>query len=136
MTETARVNVTDKGRPYGIATTMTVRPRMKYPINYFTSFEVSQFFLTIFSIPNLNNKTHIMTTAAMSPNFPIFLAKCYNFYCNGVMVYSYCYSNALIFPIQDLYPTTKIIILPYPFKTLVPLNNIGDGTSCFPAVFF
>jgi hypothetical protein len=37
---------------------------------------------------------------------------------------------------QEFSPTTKIIILPYPVKTLVPLNRIGEGTSCFPAEFF
>jgi len=35
LTEKAKDNVTDKGRPSGIATTTTVTPIMKNPINYF-----------------------------------------------------------------------------------------------------
>ena len=74
---------------------------MKYPMSYLTSLAVSQFFLTPFSIPNLSNNTQIITTAEISPNFPIVFAKCYNFYCNGVIVYYYCSRRALIFPMQE-----------------------------------
>jgi len=45
------------------------------------------------------------------------------------------YSRAYILPTHDASPTTIINILPSPESTLVPLINMGDGTSCLPAVF-
>jgi len=44
--------------------------------------------------------------------------------------------RALILPIQEQSPTTRIKSFPYPLKILVPPMRIGEGTSCLSAAFF
>jgi len=70
-----------------------------------------------------------------SPNLPISYAIASNFIYKGVASGSSDYSRAYILPTHDASPTTIINILPSPESTLVPLINMGDATSCLPAVF-
>lgn len=72
-----------------------------------------------------------MVMAEYRPNLPISDATFSNFYCKGVMVYSSWVSRALILPIHERSPTTKIIIFPYPVSIFVPLKRIGLGISYF-----
>ena len=51
----------------------------------------------------------------------------YNLFCKGVGTSSSWASLDLIIPIQESYPTTIIIIKPYPVITVVPDNIIGLG---------
>lgn len=70
--------------------------------------------------------------ADTSPNFPMSSAKTSSLACRGVVSSSYsCPAKTLIFPIHEESPTAMTIILPSPVRTLVPLNRIGQGTSCF-----
>jgi hypothetical protein len=74
--------------------------------------------------------------AEYNPNFPMSLAIFSSFCCKGVDVSSYWARRALIFPIHELSPTTRIINFPYPLRTLVPPIKIGEGTSCLSVGFF
>lgn len=65
--------------------------------------------------------------AAQRPNLPISSAIFYNFICNGVAPTSYWARRALILPMHEQSPTTKIKSFPSPVKTLVPPIKIGDG---------
>ncbi len=71
LTEKASERVTAKGRPSGIATTITVMPMMKKFKSSGRSFDVSHYFETPFSIANLTNNTIRMIIAEYRPNFPI-----------------------------------------------------------------
>lgn len=63
LTEKARDKVTDRGRPSGIATTITVIPRMKKFRISTTSTEVSHCLEIPFSIANLMSITITITMA-------------------------------------------------------------------------
>lgn len=67
--------------------------------------------------------------AEIRPNFPISVAISSNLCYNGVESSPPPLSNADIFPTQLESPTTSTNIFPSPDNTLVPLNNMGDGTS-------
>ena len=67
--------------------------------------------------------------AHIKPNFPISLAMISNFSYKGVIYYSPYFKSASIFPSQVFSPTTKIINLPSPVRTLVPDIITGLGTS-------
>lgn len=136
LTEKANERVTARGRPSGIATTMTVIPMMKKFRSSGKSFEVSHSLEMPFSIANLTSKIIKIITAEYSPNFPISSAIFYSFIWRGVAVTSSWFNAALIFPLQERSPTTITTILPSPVKTLVPLIIIGEGISSFPASFF
>lgn len=136
LTEKARDSVTAKGSPSGMATTITVIPRMKKFKISTTSTDVFHSREIPFSMANLINITTTITIAEYSPNFPMSWASFYSFIWRGVGVGSDSTSKLLTFPMHDNSPTTITIILPSPARTLVPLMMIGDGTSCFPALFF
>lgn len=81
------------------------------------------------SIVNLINKTTMMKAAEYNPKYPISLAIFSSFYYKGVDSGSAYYKLDLILPIHELSPTTIIMNLPQPVKTLVPDKRTGDGTS-------
>ena len=74
--------------------------------------------------------------AENKPNFPISSAIFYSFIWSGVAPTYYWTKSALILPMQEHSPTTRIINFPYPLRTLVPPIKIGDGTSCLSDTFF
>jgi hypothetical protein len=74
-------------------------------------------------------KTIIIQIAEIKPKYPISLAICSNFYYNGVHSGSPVVKLALILPIQELSPTTKMTYLPAPVNTLAPDKITGEGTS-------
>lgn len=129
--------MTESGSPSGIATTTTVTAIIKNPTNYFQWIFESQLVIgsVVLSIVNLINKITKMKIAEYNPKYPISLAIFSSFYYNGVDSGSAAFKLALIFPIQELSPTTKIMYFPHPVNTLVPDNKIGDGTSWAPDVF-
>lgn len=123
--------MTDNGKPSGIATTTTVTPIMKKPINVVQSLSGLQdsFESVPLSIPNLIHRITIMKIAEYNPKYPISLAMCSSFYYKGVHSGSTWFKLALILPMQELSPTTKMQNLPAPVKTLVPDKRIGEETS-------
>ena len=80
-----------------------------------------------------------MTTIVIAeyrPNLPISWAIVYNFIWRGVAeTYSWA-RRALILPIHEESPTTRISSFPSPESTLVPPIIIGEGTSCLSPGFF
>lgn len=136
LTEKASESVTERGSPYGMATTITVIPIIKKCKRFTKSLPVSQFLSLILIAPNRISKTIMMTIAEYSPNLPISLAIFYNFCWRGVSVSSSFSKRALILPKHDWGPTTRIIILPSPVKTLVPLISIGDWIWCLFYLFY
>jgi len=78
--------VTDNGKPSGIATTTTVTPIMKNPINSFQCLLLSHFTISSedLSTANLILNTIRINNADHNPKYPISLAICSSFYCNGV----------------------------------------------------
>jgi len=127
FTENASERVTDKGNPYGMATTTTIIPSIKKFKILSKSVPVSHSLVIAFYIVNLISKTIMMTIAEYNPNLPISPAKIYSFYWSGVGWASSFSNKALILPIQDWSPTTKTTILPSPESTFVPLIMIGEG---------
>ena len=86
----------------------------------------------ILSIANRRSSIKTINIAEINPNFPISVAISSNLCYKGVESSPPPLSNAEIFPTQLESPTTNTNIFPSPDNTLVPLNNIGDGTSCLP----
>jgi len=82
--EKARDKVTANGKPSGIATTTTVKAKMKYSNKCFKSTELFQVLSLAFSMPNLIKSTMRIKIAEISPNFPISSEIFYNLFCNGV----------------------------------------------------
>ncbi len=106
---------------------MTVMAKIKKFSTSLKSFEKFQSLLIDFSMKNLNKSMIKIKIAEIIPNFPISSAIFYSLFCNGVGADSSWINNALILPIQDWSPTTKIIIFPSPVSTRVPLIKTGDG---------
>jgi hypothetical protein len=120
--------VTDKGSPSGIAITRTATPKIKnYRIS--TKCSTSNDLSRIRSIMNLMISTDKIRIAEISPNLPISLAMVSNFYYKGVTSTSFYLNIAPILPSQVLSPTNNTMNKPSPYKHLVPLITIGDGTS-------
>lgn len=117
-------------------TTSTVKESTKWWSSLPQSTEWSQVGLVAFSAPNLAIRTTKMRMEAHKPNLPMSSAITSSLFCRGVDVSYYCSRRALIFPRQELSPTTITIIFPYPVSILVPESMIGVGTSWIPAEFF
>ena len=78
----------------------------------------------------------MIVIAEKRPNFPMSWAIFSSFIWSGVAVtYSWA-KRALILPMHEQSPTTKIMSFPSPLKTLVPPMRIGDGISCLSEAFF
>jgi len=133
LVEYAKDRVTANGNPSGMATTITVMAIITKFNNSFTFSPVnesSEILSTIKRISRIKN----INKADITPNLPISVAILSNFSYNGVVYESSDLSRLAIFPKQLESPTTNTNIFPSPESTLVPLNNIGEGTSCLPAV--
>lgn len=133
LTENAKDKVTLKGNPYGIATTITVMPKITKssiltksgPVCHLSSSSVA----LIFTIANRISSTIMMKIAEYRPNLPICSATSSNFDWRGVGSGSYCMRRDLILPRHEDSPTTITTIFPYPVSTLVPLIRTGEGSS-------
>ena len=128
LTEKAKERVTAKGKPSGMATTITVIARMKKFKSSGRSDFVSHSLDIPFSIANRTSRMIKIKIAEYKPNLPISYAIFSNFICRGVAVISSWFNTARILPEQEKSPTTVIIILPSPVKTFVPLIITGDAT--------
>ena len=71
FTENASESVTDSGSPSGIATTMTVIPKIKYLRRVSKSVPVSHSLVMPLTMANLMRSTIMIITAEIKPNFPI-----------------------------------------------------------------
>lgn len=133
LVEYAKERVTANGNPSGIATTITVMAIITKFNNSFTFPPVKEFYY-ILSTMNLMRRMKNINKADITPNLPISEAILSNFSYNGVIYESSDLSRLAIFPKQLESPTTNTNIFPSPDSIFVPLNNIGEGTSCLPAV--
>jgi len=128
FTEKAREIVTDRGRPSGIAITITATPRMKN-LRISMICLVSKLLSIIRSMVNLRIRMKKIRMAEMRPNLPISLAMVSNFYYKGVTSTPPYLNKTPILPSQVFSPTNKTKNMPSPHNTLVPLMTIGEGTS-------
>lgn len=133
LVEYAKDSVTANGNPSGIATTITVIAIITKLSNSFTWSPVNES-SDIRSTINLMINMQNINKADINPNLPISVAILSNFSYKGVVYESSDLSKLAIFPKQLESPTTSTNIFPSPESTLVPLNKIGEGTSCLPAV--
>ena len=79
MTEKASEIVTERGRPSGMATTITIIPRMKNSTIVNRSFPVYHYLEIPFTMANRISKTRIIVIAEYNPNLPISVASFSNF---------------------------------------------------------
>mmetsp|Transcript_18102 Transcript_18102/g.45570 ORF Transcript_18102/g.45570 Transcript_18102/m.45570 type:complete len:242 (-) Transcript_18102:610-1335(-) len=127
--EYASVSVTARGRPSGMDTTVMV---MAYSRNCSGPLSLTlSLFHPLFTTSHLMNSARKHTTATVTPNLEILVAKSLSCSCSGVMSSPASLTSAMVRPHSLSGPTATSRMRPAPSFTVVP--DLHQGSS---SVFF
>ena len=134
LIEKARLKVTAKGNPSGIATTIIETHNIIIVNIFFINPNHSKSLLVIYLTIILITNAIKVTTALPNPKYPIKSAILFNFNSKGVLLSSWALSMVpLIIPFCEWGPIAIAIAAPAPSITLVPLSKIIELGFLFPA---